>query len=89
MKLDDFVSPLTSASFLGRIEMVSYLLENSNCNPNLATEPNRIFNNIEYTPLIAACLSGSYECCKIILENGGDPNLPDSLSKIMIRPCTY
>ena len=66
--LDNLITPLTCAAFLGRIRITELLLENPMIDINMPTEDN------EYTPLCAACIQGNYEIVKLLSENGADVN---------------
>ena len=66
--LDDQVSPLACAAFLGRTKIAELLLENPYIDINMATEENG------YSPLCAAAMSGNYEVAKLLAENGADVN---------------
>jgi ankyrin repeat protein len=61
--LDDEITPLCCAAFLGRIRITELLLENALIDINMATEEN------EYTPLCAACMAGNFEIVKLLAEN--------------------
>ena len=50
--LDDKVTPLSCAAFLGRTKIVELLLENPWIDINMPTEEN------EYSPLSSACMAG-------------------------------
>ena len=62
--LDEKITPLTCAAFLGRIKITELLLENSMIDLDMTTDDN------EYTPLSAACMAGNYEIVKLLAENG-------------------
>lgn len=66
--LDDLITPLACAAFLGRVWITEMLLENALIDINMATEEN------EYSPLCAACMAGNYEIVKLLAENGADVN---------------
>jgi ankyrin repeat protein len=62
--LDDRITPLTCAAFLGRLKIAELLLENALVDLDLCTEEH------EYTPLSAACMAGNYEIVKLLAEGG-------------------
>jgi ankyrin repeat protein len=66
--LDDKITPLSCASFLGRVRITELLLENPLIDINQTTEDH------EYTPLCAGCMAGNYEIVKLLAENGADTN---------------
>ena len=53
--LDELVSPLTCAAFLGRSDIIEVLLNNASLDLEMATVEN------EYTALMAACMAGCLE----------------------------
>jgi ankyrin repeat protein len=53
--LDDKITPLACAAFLGRVRITELLLENPLIDINMVTDEN------EYTPLCAACMAGNFE----------------------------
>lgn len=71
--LDDKITPLTCAAFLGRAHITELLLLNANIDINFATE------EMEYTPLCAACMAGNFEIVKLLCENGADVNNENSI----------
>lgn len=79
--LDDLVTPLACASFLGRVRITELLIENPFIDINLPTEEN------EFSPLCAACMAGNYEIVKILAENGADVNFQNSLSQTPLLYC--
>ena len=70
--LDELVSPLTCAAFLGRTELVEVLLQNESLDLEMATVEN------EYTALMAACMAGCLEVVTLLAENGADVNAMNS-----------
>ncbi|CAI2373759.1 unnamed protein product [Moneuplotes crassus] len=72
-ELDEKVTPLTAASYLGRHEIVCMILENTSVEIDLPTE------GVGMTPLSAACVGGHYLVVKTLVENGADINLATSL----------
>ena len=71
--LDNKITPLTAASFLGRLEIVSMLLENPFIEVNMGTQ------DIYMTPLSSACAGGHYLIVKLLVDNGADVNLISSI----------
>ena len=71
--LDDKITPLACASFLGRVRITELLLENALIDINMTTDEN------EFTPLSAACMAGNFEVVKLLSENGADVNHTNSL----------
>ena len=71
--LDDRITPLSCAAFLGRLKIAELLLENALIDLDLCTEEH------EYTPLSAACMSGNYEVVKLLAEGGAQVNHRNSL----------
>ena len=70
--LDELISPLTCAAFLGRANFVEFLLQNPNIDLEMATVEN------EYTALMAACMAGCLEVVSFLAENGADVNAMNS-----------
>lgn len=71
--LDDRITPLSCAAFLGRLKITELLLENTLLDLDMETEEH------EYTPLSAACMAGNYEIVKLLAENGAQVNHRNSL----------
>ena len=70
--LDELISPLTCAAFLGRSDIVQFLLKNESIDLEMATIEN------EFTPLMAACMAGRLEVVSFLAENGADVNAMNS-----------
>ena len=70
--LDELITPLTCAAFLGRTDIVELLLQNPNLDLEMATMEN------EYTALMAACMAGCLEVVSFLAENGADVNAMNS-----------
>ena len=79
--LDELVSPLTCAAFLGRTDMVEVLLKNESLDLELATVEN------EYTALMAASMAGCLEMVSMLAENGADVNAINSLGQTPLIHC--
>ena len=79
--LDELVSPLTCAAFLGRADIVQLMLQNESLDLEMATEEN------EYTALMAACMAGSLEVVTLLAENGADVNALNSLGQTPLIHC--
>ena len=79
--LDELISPLTCAAFLGRPEIVELLLKNTATDLELATEEN------EYTALMAACMGGCLEVVSLLAENGADVNAINSMGQTPLIHC--
>lgn len=79
--LDDFITPLTCAAFLGRVRITELLLENPLIDINLSTDEN------DYTPLCAACMAGNYEIVKLLSENGAEINHSNSIGQTPLLFC--
>lgn len=71
--LDELVSPLTCAAFLGRADIVQLMLQNPQLDLEMTTEEN------EYSALMASCMAGSLEVVTLLAENGADVNAMNSL----------
>lgn len=72
--LDEKITPLTQAAYLGRREIVEILLDSyTNLDLNLATKDNG------YTPISAACMAGNFEIVNLFAENGADVNKVDNM----------
>ena len=79
--LDDKISPLAAASFLGRAKIAELLLQNPLIDINIVTEDH------EYTPLCAACMAGNLELVKLLVENGADTNHQNSMGYTPLLYC--
>jgi len=79
--LDDLITPLSCAAFLGRARIMELLLENPMVDIDMATEDN------EYTPLCAACMAGNFEIVKLLAENGADVNHENSMGQTPLLYC--
>ena len=79
--LDELVSPLTCAAFLGRTDMVEVLLKNQSLDLEMATVEN------EYTALMAASMAGCLEMVSMLAENGADVNAINSLGQTPLIHC--
>ncbi len=79
--LDELISPLTCAAFLGRTDITSLLLKNPNIDLEKATEEN------EYTALMAACMAGCLEVVSILAENGADVDAMNSQGQTPLIHC--
>lgn len=79
--LDDKITPLACAAFLGRAKIVELLLENPWIDINQPT-----FEN-EYSPLASACMAGQFETVKILCENGADVNCENSMGQSPLLFC--
>lgn len=66
--LDDRVTPLTLAAYLGRVRITELLIQSPLTDINKTTEENN------YSPLAAACMAGNYEVVKLLADNGADVN---------------
>jgi ankyrin repeat protein len=69
--LDDLISPLACASYLGRREILEQLLANPSIDLNIQTIDNG------FTPLCAACVSGNYEIVRMLCEAGAEVDKPN------------
>lgn len=54
--LDELISPLTCAAFLGRLQVLEMLLESHTIDLEFTTQEN------EYTALQVACMGGHLDC---------------------------
>ncbi len=73
---DKEISPLILACYIGKLEILTYLLSNDNININLQSQPEK------YSPLIIACYKGYYEIVKTLLEMKADINLPNKIGQL-------
>jgi ankyrin repeat protein len=80
--LDEKITPLTQAAYLGRREIVEILLDSyQNLDLNLATKDNG------YTPISAACMAGNFEIVNLFAENGADVNKVDNMQQSPLIYC--
>lgn len=68
IKFDSKISPLLSACFIGKIEIVSLILENEFIDVDLESSPQK------FTPLMVSCYKGFYEITRNLLEKKADVN---------------
>ncbi|KAL4435673.1 hypothetical protein ABPG74_018224 [Tetrahymena malaccensis] len=66
--LDNRISPLILACYLGRSEIVKTLCINTSINIDLGSD------DIGFTALSAACMSGFYEIAEFLIKKGADVN---------------
>ena len=69
--IDKEISPLILACYIGKLEIITYLLTNEYIDINLQSKPEN------YSPLIISCYKGYYEIVRILLEMKADINLPN------------
>lgn len=79
--LDELITPLTCAAFLGRLEIVELLLQNQQIDLEMQTQEN------EYTALQAGCMAGHFEVVQYLAENGADVNAMNSLGQTPLIYC--
>jgi ankyrin repeat protein len=81
--VDQCVTPLITASHLGRTEVVDLLMNNKLVGINLASEPNgRVLVNVGFTPLMVTCLNGNYEIVQLLLDNDANVTATNALGKV-------
>lgn len=79
--LDQKITPLTQAAYLGRKQIVELMLDNyMYLDLNLPTVDN------SYSAVAAACMSGHFDIVSLLCENGVDVNQVDSNQQ---SPLTY
>lgn len=71
--LDNRISPLILACYLGRLEIVKLLLLNPQINIDKGSD------DLGFTPLSAACMSGFFELAEYLIRKGVDVNKKNSL----------
>lgn len=82
LEIDDKVTPLVLASYLGRNEIVSLMIEQ---NRDLDLDlPSR---DSGFTPLMMACKTANYDVVKILLEHGAEPNIPNAFNQVALSFC--
>ena len=81
ISIDKEISPLILACYIGKLEIISYLLTNDNININLQSKPEK------YSPLIISCYKGYYEIVRILLEMKADINLPNKNGQLPFIFC--
>lgn len=79
--LDEKITPLACAAFLGRVRITELLLENPMIDIDMGTEDH------EYTALSSACMAGNFEIVKLLAENGADINHRNSMGYTPLLYC--
>ena len=79
--IDNELTPLLVAVFLGKNEIIKLLLENETIDVNMES-----FDSL-YTPLNISCLNGNYEILSLLLESGAYTNKPDFLNRTPLMNC--
>ena len=70
--MEDDNTPLHIAAFFGHFELLEVLLEEF-------VELIDQLNRYGWSPLMQACHQGHFDCVKLLLENGADPNITNPL----------
>lgn len=71
--LDEQITPLTLAAYLGRTKIIEILLENPSLEIDMPTQVN------EYSALCAASMEAHLETVHLLAENGADINYNNSM----------
>ena len=79
--IDKEISPLILACYIGKLEIITYLLTNEYIDINLQSKPEN------YSPLIISCYKGYYEIVRILLEMKADINLPNKNGQLPFIFC--
>jgi ankyrin repeat protein len=79
--LDELISPLTCAAFLGRFQVLELLLQSPTIDLELTTQEN------EYSALQVACMGGHLDCVQFLAENGADVNFMNSQGQTPLIHC--
>ena len=81
ISIDKEISPLILACYIGKLEIITYLLTNEYIDINLQSKPEK------YSPLIISCYKGYYEIVRILLEMKADINLPNKNGQLPFIFC--
>lgn len=79
--LDERISPLSCAAFLGRLQVLELLLESPTIDLEFTTQEN------EYSALQVACMGGHLDCVQFLAENGADVNFMNSIGQTPLIHC--
>ncbi len=75
-------TPLHSAAFNGKLEVVKYLMEEKHVGFNVKDKDGR-------TPLHLAATNGQLEIVKYLVEKGGDVNVKDNYGGTLLQSAVY
>ncbi|CAD8161611.1 unnamed protein product [Paramecium pentaurelia] len=81
IELDQKISPLICACYLGRLEIVKLLLSNCQVDVDLASVDSG------QTPLSVAAMTGNYEILKLLLDAGAEVNKPNTFNQTAFVTC--
>ncbi|CAD8083796.1 unnamed protein product [Paramecium sonneborni] len=81
IEVDQKISPLICACYLGRLEIVKLLLSNQQVDVDLASMDSG------QTPLSIAAMTGNYEILKILLDAGAEVNKPNIFNQTAFIMC--
>ncbi|KRX04938.1 Ankyrin repeat-containing domain [Pseudocohnilembus persalinus] len=79
--IDNKVTPLISAVYLGKLDVVKLLLENPTIDPDMASQESG------HTPLTVSCITGNFEILKILLDFGAEVNKPTLYNQTPFSCC--
>ena len=81
IQFDKKISPLLSACYVGKIEIVMMVLDNEELDIDMESYPE------SYTPLMVACFKGFYEIVKLLLDRKASVNKINRLGQKPILFC--
>lgn len=75
INLDTKINPLLCACYLGRADIVKYILQNPTIDVDFASV------DAGHTPLTIACLTANYEILQMLIESDAEVNKPNSYNQ--------
>jgi ankyrin repeat protein len=81
IQFDQKITPLLSACYIGKVDIIIMLLCNDSIDVNLESYPEG------YTPLMVSCFKGYYEIVKLLLERKAIVSKPNREGQLPILFC--
>jgi ankyrin repeat protein len=81
IQFDQKITPLLSACYVGKVDIIFLLLSNDYIDVNQQSQPEG------YTPLMVSCFKGYYEIVKLLLERKAEVSKPNTAGQMPILFC--